>query len=79
MFCVEISFFDNGLIAYLLNFIEFEATFIEAAEQNAVFNDDDDKKFYEVFKTAQAEFLITGNIKHFPKEKGIVTPAEFLP
>ena len=69
--------FDNGLVAYLLNFIKIEAIFIEATEQNTVFNDDDDKKFYEVFKTAQAEFLITGNMKHFPKEKGIVTPAEF--
>ena len=70
--------FDNGLIIYLLNFIESEAIHIQAIEQNAIFNDEDDKKFYDVFKTAQAEFLITGNIKHFPKEKGIVTPSEFF-
>jgi len=70
--------FDNKLIVYLLDFIESEAEFIEVIEQNIVFNDDDDKKFYEVFKTAQAKFLITGNIKHFPKEEGIVMPTEFM-
>jgi len=70
--------FDNGLIFYLLSFVEAEAMFVDAVPQNIMFNDQDDKKFYEVFKTAQADFLITGNIKHFPKEKAIVTPSEFL-
>ena len=40
--------------------------------------DETDKKFYEVFKFGKAKYLITGNIKHFPKEKGLVTPKEFF-
>ena len=39
--------------------------------------DDDDKKFYDAAKEANA-FLITGNIRHFPKEDFIVTPSQFL-
>jgi len=71
--------FDNGLIVYLLNFIKIEAKFIDnVMPQDVMFNDEDDKKFYEVFKTGQAHFLITGNIKHFPKEKGIITLTEFF-
>ena len=41
------------------------------------FEDEDDKKFYEVAKSANA-YLVTGNAKHFPNEPLIVTPAKFL-
>ena len=39
--------------------------------------DEEDRKFYDVAKSSGA-FLITGNIKHFPIESFIVTPADFL-
>jgi len=42
------------------------------------FTDEADKKFYETFKTAEADYLITGNTKHFPDEDGIVSPREFV-
>jgi len=45
--------------------------------QFAYFNDESDKKFYEAFKTADADYLITGNSKHFPDEDGIVSPRQF--
>jgi predicted nucleic acid-binding protein len=38
--------------------------------------DESDRKFYDVAKTAEA-FLVTGNMKHYPKEPFIVTPSEF--
>jgi len=38
---------------------------------------EDDRKFYDVAKTSSAS-LITGNIKHFPKESFIITPSVFL-
>lgn len=38
--------------------------------------DEDDKKFYEVAKYCYAT-LITGNLKHFPKDPDIIPPAEF--
>ena len=39
--------------------------------------DEADRKFYDVAKYCGA-YLISGNIKHFPKKPFIVTPAEFL-
>jgi putative PIN family toxin of toxin-antitoxin system len=39
--------------------------------------DETDRKFYDVAKYSAA-LLITGNIRHYPKETTIVTPAEFL-
>ena len=40
-------------------------------------SDEDDRKFYDVAKASHA-FLVTGNIKHFPRDSFIVTPANFL-
>jgi predicted nucleic acid-binding protein len=42
------------------------------------FTDETDKKFYEVYKSGRAQYLITGNIKHFPKEDNIIIPKDFL-
>jgi putative PIN family toxin of toxin-antitoxin system len=39
--------------------------------------DESDRKFYDLHKAADA-ILITGNIKHFPKENSIMKPADFL-
>jgi predicted nucleic acid-binding protein len=39
--------------------------------------DDDDRIFYDAAVEATA-YLITGNMRHFPKESFIVTPAQFL-
>jgi putative PIN family toxin of toxin-antitoxin system len=39
--------------------------------------DEDDRIFYDAAVEAMA-YLITGNIRHFPKEPFIVTPAQFL-
>jgi len=38
---------------------------------------EDDRIFYDAAVEADA-YLITGNIKHFPKESFIITPAQFL-
>ena len=39
--------------------------------------DEDDRVFYDTAVESQA-YLITGNIRHFPPEKFIVTPVQFL-
>jgi predicted nucleic acid-binding protein len=46
--------------------------------QNIRFTDEDDRIFYELYKSSESDFLITGNIKHFPKERNIITPREFI-
>ena len=44
---------------------------------NVAMADKDDRIFYDTAKKVQA-YLITGNIRHFPKESFVVTPAQFL-
>ena len=40
--------------------------------------DTKDLVFYEVALSSEDSYLVTGNIKHFPKEPFIVTPAEMI-
>ena len=40
--------------------------------------DPQDVVFYEVALSVDDTFLVTGNIKHFPKKPFVVTPAEML-
>ena len=40
--------------------------------------DPKDAVFYEVALSVDDSFLVTGNIKHFPKKPFVVTPAEML-
>ena len=42
------------------------------------FPDLDDAVFYEVALSKEEAYLVTGNIKHFPKSPIVVTPAEML-
>jgi len=44
---------------------------------NFPMTDESDRKFYDLHKAANA-ILITGNIKHFPKESTIIKPADFM-
>jgi uncharacterized protein len=62
----------------LLDYISENGIFILAKPINAKFSDEDDKVFYEVALSGEANYLVTGNIKHFPKEAFVVTPAEFI-
>ena len=42
------------------------------------FRDESDKCFYDAAVTAHADWLITGNRKHFPDDPFIVTAAEYV-
>ena len=45
---------------------------------NEIFPDEDDAIFYEVALSKEGTFLITGNLRHFPKSPIVVTPAEMI-
>lgn len=64
--------------AFLIDFICKEGEFLPGRAQNIVFADEDDRKFYEVYRNQGVNCLITGNAKHFPHEKGIITPRLFV-
>lgn len=52
---------------------------VEAIQVNdEEFPDKKDMVFYEVKMAIDDSYLITGNIKHFPKKSFVVTPAEMV-
>jgi putative PIN family toxin of toxin-antitoxin system len=69
---------DKNLIKIILDFITKEGEYMISIPQNIEFIDEDDKMFYELYKNEEVDFLITGNIRHYPKEEGIMMPREFL-
>lgn len=50
----------------------------ERVKSDEVFPDKDDVVFYEVALSKEDAYLVTGNIKHFPKTPIVVTPAEMI-
>jgi len=70
--------FDDEIKNELIVYIHHKGEYINADYLSVRFEDESDKKFYEVYKTGIADFLITGNKKHFPKEKEIIAPKEFF-
>ena len=59
-------------------FIDYGILLSRTAVSDEEFTDRDDIVFYEVALSKEDSFLVTGNIKHFPKKPFIVTPAEML-
>ena len=42
------------------------------------FPDPDDRVFYEVALSKDGAYMVTGNLRHFPKAPIVVTPAEMI-
>lgn len=70
--------FTKEIIHDMINYFKADGVFINAEHLTVKFSDETDKKFYEVYKSGKAQYLITGNIKHFPKEDTIVIPKSFI-
>ena len=69
--------FNPEIINDTINYFKHDGEFINADHLNAKFLDEADKKFYEVYKSGEADYLITGNLKHFPKSHTIIAPKDF--
>ena len=69
---------DKNLVNLVMDFVAKEGEYVIAEFQKIRFTDEDDKMFYEVYKSGYVDYLITGNKKHFPCEKGIITTREFF-
>lgn len=68
------------MIDYLLSAIEKYGILVSPLPSGIVLPDMKDLPFYEVVleKRDDGAYLVTGNIKHFPKEPFVVTPRELL-
>jgi uncharacterized protein len=71
----------KGLRQRLLQLIENRGYTVTPARSLEVTRDPDDNMFVECADAAQADYLVTGNQKHFPrywKKTKIITPREFI-
>ena len=64
----------NDLIGYMTSL----GKYCDRKETTESLPDPDDIVFYEVSLSVDDAYLITGNLKHFPKSGHVVTPAEML-
>lgn len=74
--------FDPGDVADLLRYFKAEGEHVTARPVAVTLPDPDDVPFLEAALTAQADALITGNLRHYPPDlcQGItvLSPAAFL-
>ena len=71
----------KSLRQQLLQVIKNNAYFVSPSKSLDVTTDPDDNKFLECADAAKADYLITGNIRHFPrywKRTKTITSREFL-
>lgn len=65
----------------LLTRLEHTAVSVESTVRIAISIDDDDNRFLECAEAAQAEYLISGNLRHYPgshRETRVVNAREFF-
>ena len=68
-------------VEYVLKSINEKAMFLDRRKTFEEFANSDDIVFYEIVlsaRTTMDAYLVTGNIKHFPIKKYVVTPRQML-
>lgn len=71
----------RGLRSRLLQLLENRSHFVRAVQSLRVTTDPEDNIFLECADAARADYLVTGNKRHFPaywKRTKIITSREFL-
>ena len=71
----------KGLRQQLLQLIKNRGNLVVPSRRLEVSSDPDDKRFLECADAARADYLVTGNLRHFPrfwKKTKIITPREFI-
>ena len=71
---------SKNIVGKMINLIRSLGIVITPEKLDIDFKDYDDLKFYEVLMTKDKrdKKLVTGNIKHFPIQKNILTPKEMI-
>jgi len=70
--------FPTNVIDAALDVILQKGISLERTKSDEIFPDPKDIVFYEVALSKEGSYLVTGNVKHFPKTPIVVTPAELL-
>ena len=73
---------DIQMVETLLDFIDCISEVHDSRPLSVALPDRDDQSFLEVAISAKADYLVTGNLKHFPKKHrggiAVRTPHEFI-
>ena len=69
------KFLPNQVDELLQQFTKF-GKHVSPERSNTLLPDESDRKFYDAARSENAR-LITGNLKHFPDETFVMSPAEF--
>ena len=69
--------FESKDVDDLLDLISLNGVSVTAKTSNIILSDEDDRCFYDAANDTGA-YLVTGNIKHYPSDSAILTPAEFV-
>ena len=72
--------FDSNSVDEFLQVFERLGMEVNPAPSGEIFPDIDDLIFYEIALDKQTDdaYLVTGNLKHYPKKKFVVTPKEMI-
>ena len=70
--------FSKEKVAHYIQAIQEKGVLASRVSSDFDFPDSDDAVFYEVALSKEDAYVVTGNLKHFPKKPIVVTPAEFM-
>jgi len=70
--------FPASYIGSILEFLEHRGEYVGAPPVSDEIPNSDDVPFYEVAIAGVADFLVTGNDRHFPDKHFVVSPREFI-
>ena len=70
--------FDTEAVEKLIETIQRNGLYTERTPTDEPVIDPKDVVFYEVAISKDGAYLVTGNLRHFPKKPIVVTPAEMI-
>lgn len=70
--------FPKEDVLELLDYIKKKGIHENRTPFNEALPDEDDRVFLEISLSREDSFLVTGNLKHYPKLPEVLTPAEFI-
>ena len=69
--------FNDDRIQAVINLVK-TGIHLDPTTSSEEFPDSDDRVFYEVALSKDGSYMVTGNLKHFPRTPIVVTPAEMI-
>lgn len=69
--------FSDDRIQIVLDLVK-TGLHLEPTQSGEYFPDEDDRVFYEVSLSKEGSYMVTGNLRHFPSNAIVVSPADMI-